>query len=173
MLLQSSRSKLTQFLNWRMRVTLSDTRSLVGTFYTFDRHMNLVLADCDEYRKVKNKATGGEEKEMKRTLGLVILRGENVISITVEAPPAPKPRVPTLKAKGVARPAVAPAAGRGMVMLPPAGLAAAPMPGIGGPSAAMMMPGGFGAGRGMAMPPNGMPGMGAGRGMMPPPGPGF
>ncbi len=43
------------YINWRMRVTISDTRSLVGTFMAFDRHMNLVLADCEEFRKVKAK----------------------------------------------------------------------------------------------------------------------
>ena len=44
-----------QFINWRMRVAISDTRSLVGTFMAFDRHMNLVLADCEEYRVIKGK----------------------------------------------------------------------------------------------------------------------
>ena len=47
--------KLLQFINWRVRVSLSDSRDLVGTFLAFDKHMNLVLAECEEWRKIKGK----------------------------------------------------------------------------------------------------------------------
>jgi small nuclear ribonucleoprotein (snRNP)-like protein len=75
-----------QFVNWRMRVTISDTRVLLGTFLAFDKHMNLVLGDCEEFRKIRVKKEK-EEKEEKRVLGLVLLRGENVISLQAESPP--------------------------------------------------------------------------------------
>lgn len=79
-------------VNWRMKITINDGRSFVGKMLAFDRHMNLVLADCEEFRRVRPKKKQGETEtpamqEMKRTLGLVILRGETVVSLSVEGPP--------------------------------------------------------------------------------------
>lgn len=65
--------------------------------------MNLVLADTEEYRvikakKVKNVEEGKaddlpmkeapKDREMKRSLGLVLLRGENIVTMSAEAPPS-------------------------------------------------------------------------------------
>ena len=79
-------------INWRMKITINDGRSFVGQMLAFDRHMNLVLADCEEFRRVRPKKKPGETEtpamqDMKRTLGLVILRGETVVSLSVEGPP--------------------------------------------------------------------------------------
>jgi small nuclear ribonucleoprotein B and B' len=78
---------------WRIRVTLNDNRQLVGQMLAFDRHMNLVIAECEEFRRVKPKKKGQNEdegapsQELKRSLGLVILRGEMIVSLAVEGPP--------------------------------------------------------------------------------------
>lgn len=132
-------SKMMNYINWRMRVTISDTRTLVGTFMAYDKHMNIVLGDCEEYRLVKGKK-GSAEREEKRTLGLVLLRGEAIVSLSADAPPAPKARA-ALQGKG--GPGFGGAAGRGAPIAPvgqaPKGLAG-PVRGVGGPSSAQMMP---------------------------------
>lgn len=81
-------------VNWRLKVTLNDGRALVGQMLAYDKHMNLVIVDCEEFRRVKSKKSNAEEAgattEQKRTLGLVIIRGEVVVSISVEGPPPVK-----------------------------------------------------------------------------------
>jgi len=140
-------------------VTLYDSRTIIGTFLAFDKHLNLVLADTEEFRLLRSKAAIVEEREEKRSLGLIILRGENVVSIAVEGPPPPEKRA-RLAPGG---PGLAKGAGRGVVQPhqgAPMGLGVGPVHGVGGPGMHVMQ------GRGVPMMPQGAgmhpPGMGRG-----------
>jgi len=155
-------------INWRLKVTINDGRAFVGQMLAFDRHMNLVLAECEEFRRVRPKKKAGESEagpmqEMKRTLGLVILRGETVVSLSVEGPPPvvdddKKNALPVGPGRGMP-------AGRGMGMMPPMGppsLQRPPMsfgpPGMPGPPPGFRPPGYPGAPPGMPFPPPGFGG---------------
>ncbi|GMH67249.1 hypothetical protein TrRE_jg9850 [Triparma retinervis] len=87
-------SKLLTLIDSRLNVTLNDRRNLIGTFLAFDKHLNLVLADTEEVRSISTPSAPGastkSSKKLRRSLGLVILRGENVVSVTVEGPKPPK-----------------------------------------------------------------------------------
>ena len=143
--------------------------------------MNLVLVDTEEFRRVKRKPAKGSqatapgaapaaavETEEKRTLGLTIVRGTNIVSCSVDGPPPADPSArlgasgpaggaaapPTMAAgPGVSRPA-----GRGL----PVGLSG-PATGVGGPPPPGGFGGGFPPGGGFpgGAPPPGFPGRGA------------
>ncbi|GKE71160.1 small nuclear ribonucleoprotein-associated protein B'-like protein [Tanacetum coccineum] len=100
---------------------------MVGKFMAFDRHMNIVIGDCQE-----------ERKEDRRTLGLVLLRGEEVISMTVEGPPPPPPDDEN-QAKAAGPLTLGRAAGRGVLQAQKPGLSR-PVRGVGGPAPDMMQP---------------------------------
>lgn len=163
-------SKMLALINYRLRVTLNDSRTLTGQMLAFDRHLNLVLADCEEFRFIKQKkkkgmgtnpsTEEGEELEMKRALGLVILRGETIVSLSVEGPPpvVQDDKGPVLApGRGTGAPA-----GRGVGLAPPPGI---PPPMMRGQPMPFQRPGGP-----QGMPPPGMGMPPPGMGMPPPPG---
>jgi small nuclear ribonucleoprotein B and B' len=154
-------SKLQNLIDYRVRITMNDGRQLTGLLMAFDKFMNVVLADTEEFRRIKRRSTtkaqtgdAAMEQEEKRTLGLVILRGEQVVSLSVDAPPVSENAgrlAPIQPGFGTAK-----AIGRGIsaanVAVPPVGLAG-PTRGIGG-----AIPPAFGRGfTPMGAPPAGPP----------------
>jgi small nuclear ribonucleoprotein B and B' len=117
-------SKLAKFLNHRIKVSIGDHRYFIGQMLGFDSHSNVVLKDCEEYRRLK-KRKAGETREAKRNIGLMILRGDSVVHIAVIGPPPPSGnRMAASTAAAVLQPGIAPekAIGKG------AGIAAANAP---------------------------------------------
>jgi len=158
-------SKLLRYVEHRLRVILADGRTICGTFLAFDKHLNLVLSDTEEFRVLRSRKDGRsavvEERKERRSLGLIILRGENVVSVAVEGPPPPSagrmaPGGPGLSAGAGRGSVLPPQSGTGTVSAP-VGLGPAPIHGVGGPG---MPPPGVGR---EVPPPSGM-----GRGMLPP-----
>uniref|UniRef100_A0A7E4VML3 Sm protein B n=1 Tax=Panagrellus redivivus TaxID=6233 RepID=A0A7E4VML3_PANRE len=148
----SKNNKMMSHLNYRMKAIVQDSRTFVGYFKAFDKHMNIILSECEELRPVKPKPNKPKpaNTEEKRVLGLVLLRGDKIISLSVDGPPQKEedglkmPKVGNLGGPGVARPAA-----RNMPMMAPpvapigvpaAGLQGA-VRGVGGPGANIMQPG--------------------------------
>lgn len=105
--------------------------------------MNLVLADTEEFRRTRRrgKAAPGAaqtvtETEERRTIGLTIIRGAHVISLSVDGPPPADQSArlgatasgPSATAALAAGPGVVRPTARGL----PVGLTG-PTPGVGGP----------------------------------------
>ena len=63
---------LESFMNKRIALLLKDNRELEGKLAGYDDYMNMVLLDTEE-----------KTSEMTRKLGTVILRGNNVVRMTL------------------------------------------------------------------------------------------
>lgn len=101
-----------------MRIVVQDSRVFVGYFkgrcfktflnllqfdLAFDKHMNIILSECEEHRRIKVRAEVSANiqsfefqpkpgkklnvEEEKRVLGLILLRGDKIISMSVDGPP--------------------------------------------------------------------------------------
>lgn len=67
------------YVNSTLHVTLVDGRVMTGIFLAYDKHMNVVLSDVVETNPLSKK-----DPEGKRALGLVLVRGEHIVSVRAE-----------------------------------------------------------------------------------------
>jgi len=113
-------NKLMSHLNHRMKIVVQDSRVFVGYFKAFDKHMNIILSECEEHRRVKPKP--GRKlvnEEEKRILGLVLLRGDKIISMSVDGPPQKNDDdVKMPKAGGLGGPGISKPAARAVPIMP-------------------------------------------------------
>lgn len=112
----TKKTRMADLVNYRLKVSILDGRTFSGQLLAFDKHMNLVLVDTEEarttkkaYRELARNKTDGQVKipEEKRFLGLIILRGEQVVNVTIISGPTAdiKKRLTLLKqGKGVSKP---------------------------------------------------------------------
>jgi len=74
------RRQLRSWLHGYMKVEMTDGRILVGTFVCTDRDNNIILASCTEHLQPDDD---GREEEP-RVLGLAMVPGRHVISISID-----------------------------------------------------------------------------------------
>lgn len=67
------------YIGRRITIELTDGDTVVGKLLAFDRHANLVLADTEHSRQCKRR----KSKRMRSQLGLIVLRGTLVQSVSV------------------------------------------------------------------------------------------
>jgi small nuclear ribonucleoprotein B and B' len=108
----TKKTKMSDLINYRVKIITIDNRIFVGQLLAFDKYLNLVLSDTEEsritkksYQQLVNTKSGQPEYE-RRSLGLIILRGEQIISLSIESPPPldTRARVAVEKGKGITKP---------------------------------------------------------------------
>lgn len=77
-----TRRKLATFFNYTVRVECYD-RSWIGVLIGVDRHMNIVLHRAEEVRLYKVRGESAL-KEVRRTVGMIILRGSEILTVVPE-----------------------------------------------------------------------------------------
>lgn len=70
-------------INKTLKIIMDDGREVTGKLLVYDQHMNVVLADTVQ-RRPQTRKMKTQGIVPKRQLGLILLRGEHVVSVTVE-----------------------------------------------------------------------------------------
>merc|ERR1712226_453823 len=88
-------SRNTTMQNWvgyLVRVTIKDGRYFIGRLLAFDQYMNLCMAETMEHRVI-NTVKKGENRHtsqiIKREMGLMLMRGHEIVLFAIEGPRLP------------------------------------------------------------------------------------
>lgn len=90
-----AKALLTSYLNRRMRVVISDGRVMDGQFLCTDSDRNMVLGSCEEFfseeeiAELESSTVSAASSRQSRTLGLVIVPGAHIVSISLAEPHPP------------------------------------------------------------------------------------
>jgi len=87
-----------QYVNKKLVLTLDNGRDILGTLLAFDKHMNVVLSDATETRNKPGTGT------ISRELGLVVIRGDNVVSVRAVPRAKKVEEDPATSARGKTKP---------------------------------------------------------------------
>ncbi|EPY37747.1 small nuclear ribonucleoprotein B and B' [Angomonas deanei] len=69
-------------INKQLKLILDDGRKIEGKLLAYDKHMNVVMSDATEERP-QTKKMAEEGISATRQVGLILLRGEHLVSVTV------------------------------------------------------------------------------------------
>eukprot|EP01061_Rhynchopus_euleeides_P013447 TRINITY_DN2347_c0_g1_i1.p3 TRINITY_DN2347_c0_g1~~TRINITY_DN2347_c0_g1_i1.p3 ORF type:complete len:151 (+),score=10.08 TRINITY_DN2347_c0_g1_i1:129-581(+) len=137
-----SKRGIFKYMGHRVTAEIEVGRTIVGTLLGFDRHMNMVLDESEEFRTVFGKRKNAKHTE-RRHLGLVLLSGRRLKSLSIENDPSPVPvnseRFANVTPEEAAAAAAAPATPAEPVQKKTRQLAA-PSRGVGAPDASSMAP---------------------------------
>lgn len=128
----SKRTRMSDLVNYRLKIHTVDNRTFVGRLLAFDKHLNLVLSDTEELRitnkslhELKNAAIKSTVNvaQDKRLLGLIILRGDQIVNLSIESGPTTdvKKRLGLTKGSGILKPLKVPVSQRAKLQGPARG----------------------------------------------------
>jgi small nuclear ribonucleoprotein B and B' len=78
---------LSRYINHRAKVSCRDGRWIEGTVLAADSNTNTVLDDAEEFRSTKAETR-------RRTLGLVVVRGDFIVDVEILSKPTPRTKLP-------------------------------------------------------------------------------